>query len=332
MLTLSKDCNYERSIKLNYIRSKLFSDMKLLLVLLSASLLVLVIHNNSYTKSNNTPEETEYNKVSDVLNIEIGGGILLKTVQPVFPTAGVTSQIDNSKVLVDGIESYNVNTLNTTSKEEKKMSVEDFAFANKGYIRPTILNIRRAPSVESEIIGTYLFNQEVRYSDYDDNWAIVNSNGNLGFIHKSFINSNKSSYVSKEVVIDERKSYMDYKKITHKNSPQYVLQSKAKTKSGMRTVNSRYCIALGSYYTTNVGQYVDVVLDNGEVLECIVGDCKADKDTVNGKQGRDGGTVEFIVSTSDLSPEVRSSGDCSMKASSWNSKVKEIRIYNVDLV
>ena len=94
-------------------------------------------------------------------------------------------------------------------------------------------------------------------------------------------------------------------------------------------VNGRYCIALGSYYTHSVGQYVDLVLENGNIIPAIIGDCKRDIDTVNGcSMGVDGGVAEFVVDTDVLSSRVKQMGDVSYTSDAWMSNVVEIRIYN----
>lgn len=96
------------------------------------------------------------------------------------------------------------------------------------------------------------------------------------------------------------KSYMPYTAVTDTSSRQYKLLngSEAYTddNTGIRMVGDRYCIALGSYYTTEIGQKVDLVLDNGNVIKCVLGDCKADCDTNASNQYAGSGDVaEFIV-------------------------------------
>ena len=96
------------------------------------------------------------------------------------------------------------------------------------------------------------------------------------------------------------KSYMPYTAVTDTSSKQFKLLngSEAYTDSntGIRMVGDRYCIALGSYYTTEIGQKVDLVLDNGNVIKCVLGDCKADCDTnASNQYAGSGDVVEFIV-------------------------------------
>ena len=126
------------------------------------------------------------------------------------------------------------------------------------------------------------------------------------------------------------KSYMDYRCITLKSSNQYKLQeSSAYTGDhGIRMVNGRYCIAVGSYYTTTIGQYIDVELENGNVIKGILADCKADRDTdPTNRMHSDGSVVEFVVDTKSLDRTAKIMGDISY-VNEWNSKIVNIKVYD----
>ena len=88
-----------------------------------------------------------------------------------------------------------------------------------------------------------------------------------------------------------------YKCITSKSSDQYRLQQIAYTGMyGIRQVNGRFCVAVGSAYTTQIGQYIDLVLEDGAVIPCILADCKADIHTdTNNILTSDGSLAEFVV-------------------------------------
>ena len=127
------------------------------------------------------------------------------------------------------------------------------------------------------------------------------------------------------------KSYMDYRCITLTTSKQYKLQNSIAYTGdyGIRMVNGRYCVALGSYYTTTIGQYIDVELENGNVIKAILADCKADKDTKStNKMHPDGSVVEFVVDTRVLNSTAREMGDLSY-VNDWNSKVVNIKVYDM---
>lgn len=126
------------------------------------------------------------------------------------------------------------------------------------------------------------------------------------------------------------KTYMDYRTITSTDSRQYKLQeSLAYTDgNGLRMVNGRYCVAVGSYYTTTIGQHIDIVLEDGSVIPGIVADCKADihTDSTN-RINPNGCVVEFIVDTESLDETAKTMGDISY-INGWNSKVVNIRVYD----
>lgn len=131
------------------------------------------------------------------------------------------------------------------------------------------------------------------------------------------------------------KSYMDYRTITDTSSAQYSLQQRAYTdwNTGIRVVDGRYCIALGSYYTTVIGTYVDVILENGTVIPCILADCKDDAhtDIETHRQNPNGSVVEFVVDADVVIPiitgEYGSSGDVSDAIPGAKSDVSIIRLY-----
>ena len=126
------------------------------------------------------------------------------------------------------------------------------------------------------------------------------------------------------------KSYMDYRCITLKSSNQYRLQeSLAYTDEiGLRMVNDRYCVALGSYYTTVVGQYVDIELENGAIIKGILADLKDDRHTDEKHQINPNGSVlEFVVDTDTLDTLAKKMGDISY-VNGWNSKVVNIKVYD----
>lgn len=127
------------------------------------------------------------------------------------------------------------------------------------------------------------------------------------------------------------KSYMNYTAITNKNSKQYKLQQIAETdENGFRLVEERYCVAVGSFCDMNIGQYFNLILENGIEIPCIMGDLKADIHTDNDNIFTLSNKCcsEFIIDRKMLNDKVKQSGDCSSLVESWNSPVIEIRVYN----
>lgn len=106
-------------------------------------------------------------------------------------------------------------------------------------------------------------------------------------------------------------TYMGYRSVTSKSSPQYKLlygdTCYTDPSSGIRMVGDRYCIAVGTYYAPSIGTKLDLVMKNGSIIKCIVGDFKSDAhtDSTNryhtGGMDRgiyypgDGSVAEFIV-------------------------------------
>lgn len=126
------------------------------------------------------------------------------------------------------------------------------------------------------------------------------------------------------------KSYMPYKAITSVSSPQYKLQQQAYTGNhGIRMVNGRYCVALGSFYTNRIGQNFDLVLENGTVIPCVLADQKADGDTNGSNQvtSHNGCMSEFIVDSQALDRDAKKMGDISYCEECWKSPVRQIILY-----
>ena len=127
------------------------------------------------------------------------------------------------------------------------------------------------------------------------------------------------------------KSYMDADTITSRNTDQYKLKAKyiIDEQTGIWTVDERYCIAVGSYYTQSIGTYIDVVMENGNVLQCILGECKRNRDTDNtNRQNPNGSVVEFIVNISSMPSMVRKMGNCSYACEEMKGEIESIIVYD----
>ena len=127
------------------------------------------------------------------------------------------------------------------------------------------------------------------------------------------------------------KSYMDADTITSRNTDQYKLKAKyiIDEQTGIWTVDERYCIAVGSYYTQSIGTYIDVVMENGSTLHCILGECKRNRDTDHtNRQNHNGSVVEFIVNTSSMPSMVRKMGNCSYACEEMKGEIKSIIVYD----
>ena len=113
------------------------------------------------------------------------------------------------------------------------------------------------------------------------------------------------------------KSYMSWKAITNTRSEQYKLQQECWTdKNGLRRYDEYYVIALGSYYTDEIGDTFKITLDTGKSFKAVVGDFKADHHTDTEHQytpTADCGkcVLEFVVDTKALNNTAKRMGDIS---------------------
>lgn len=130
-----------------------------------------------------------------------------------------------------------------------------------------------------------------------------------------------------------KKTFMGYKTITDKTSEQYALQQEATTdEEGFRKIDDRYCVAVGTAFNMFTGQYFDVVLENGTIIKCIIGDIKKEKDTDSTNTfTAQGCCLEFIVDTKKLcGTMVMKRGDCSFKCEEWDSPCVQYKFYEMN--
>ncbi len=197
------------------------------------------------------------------------------------------------------------------------------------------LNIRAEPNKNSKIIGTKYWNQPVRViKKANKRWYKIKYDGKVRYCYSKYLNSQKRKYHKyASPNTNSFKSYEDSRCITDTSSPNYKLKSQyiLDPKSGAYMIGDRYCIALGSYYTTKIGTKIDLVLKhNGKkhILKCILADQKSNKDTVkNHKIHKDGSIAEFIVNVNEISKKAKYMGDISYTSKKFTGKIVEIRVY-----
>ena len=122
------------------------------------------------------------------------------------------------------------------------------------------------------------------------------------------------------------KTYMDYRKITNKDSKQWKLQEQAWTEGrGFRKIGEHFLVAVGTFYADEVGKELLIEFEDGQRIKAIVGDIKQDRhtDPTNRYVPINGNIVEFIVDAEKLEPEVIRLGDVSWLG--LNGKIKSIR-------
>lgn len=110
------------------------------------------------------------------------------------------------------------------------------------------------------------------------------------------------------------KTYMDFRTIQCRNSPQYKLQQIAcSDDKGFRRCEGFYLVALGTAYAKHIGEKFKISFSGGRTAYCMIGDVKADAHTNGGKQyiEENGNIVEFIIDKKVMSQKVISRGDIS---------------------
>ena len=123
------------------------------------------------------------------------------------------------------------------------------------------------------------------------------------------IRADERSLVNMEVPkVNDYKTWMSYKSVTAKGSMQYALlnSDRAKTdKNGFRKIGNYYCVALGSYYSDEIGTRFKITFADGKQIKVVLGDQKSDKDT--DKKHQYSGTaniLEFIMGGNDASNQL----------------------------
>lgn len=129
----------------------------------------------------------------------------------------------------------------------------------------------------------------------------------------------------------KNKTYMDYKLITDKNSPQYkFIQENCRVSgNGFLMVNDEwYCVALGSYFDDDIGTKYIVTLDTGKEIKIVKTELKSDLHTcdLNYQHKIDGSVLEFLLDTSMLQDQKTENGYL------WNGNLNNIDEFNGNII
>lgn len=127
----------------------------------------------------------------------------------------------------------------------------------------------------------------------------------------------KKPYLKMELpkhISTESKLFTDYRFYNVEGTPHKRLQERAWTdENGLRRFNDDYIVAMGSYYSTSIGDRFKIFLDTGRSFTVIFGDGKWDIDcdernmytpTTNYDGEIVGNLLEFIVDSSVLDSDV----------------------------
>ena len=196
----------------------------------------------------------------------------------------------------------------------------------------TNVNVRKNPSTDSDILDVLRFNEKLIFSPFNEEWVKIEFGDDEAFVARDYVSLNKCKSTKYSVPsYSGYKSWMDYGTITMNGSEQKILQNEyAYTgKYGIRQINGRYCVAIGSYFTTEVGTYFDLILENGEVIPCVLADRKDDGDTDSDNifTSDNGCATEFVVDVEALKYSALNNGDISACCGEWDSPVETIKIY-----
>lgn len=229
--------------------------------------------------------------------------------------------------------------------------INDRVMVLDGWVGKDNLAVKNKPSKSGKVIGHLQFNDKISYEGFDKKWFKISYNGKEAYVNSKYILDEDSGYDSYEqYVLDTEigytrfylpnnsgfKSYMDYRTITSTGSNQYKLQTLyAETgDNGIRMVDGRYCVAVGSHFTNDIGQYFDLILANGTVIPCVLSDQKANvhTDSDNIITEHNGCLSEFVVDTNYLNDTVKQRGSISYAEDGWDSPVVELKLYNKNVL
>lgn len=116
-------------------------------------------------------------------------------------------------------------------------------------------------------------------------------------------------------VSGKTKTFAYYTAVTVKSSPQYkLLNSKdcyTDPETGIRMVDGFYCVALGSYYGSEIGTKYRITVSSGNSFNVILCDQKSDRHTDKKHQyaRRNKDILEFYVEKKNIPAQVRGSYD-----------------------
>ena len=247
-----------------------------------------------------------------------------------------------SSVIEDSLESNDISSKTKHIEEvvkESPVEVEEkdeVKIQQEGWTTTT-LNVREEPNTDSNILDVLPFNTYIKYYEYNDEWAEISFDNGQAYISRDYISDEECEFVMYDIPKYEGfKSWMSYKAITNRSSKQYKLQQIASTGyAGIRTVNNRYCVAIGTAFDASIGTYIDLILEDGFVIPCIVADIKSPKHTdannvftITGKTKKTICCTEFVIDPEKLNVNAMESGNISDCNELWTECVRSIVVYD----
>ena len=272
------------------------------------------IQNN--TNKENTKENTDKNNIKQTKNADKRG--ISSVIENALEEQQELNKVKRTEITKD------TNVVGNGAVKKKKIQKEGWTTAN--------LNIRESPSTDANILDVLPFNTYIKYYGYNDGWAEIAYDDGQAYVSLDYIGDEECEFVMYNVPKTKGfKSYMPYTAITDKSSKQYKLQQIASTGTyGIRTVNGRFLCAIGTAFNAEVGTYIDLILEDGFVISCIVGDVKSPRhtDSSNMITMHNGCVSEFIINSKALHKSIKKSGDVSSCNDNWNGCVRAIVVYS----
>ena len=286
-----------------------------------------------------------------IATVLLGTFVFVACVLNVAPNEGQSSEIEVkneeivtenkrgiSSIIEDSLENNNISGKTKHIEEVVKEPpvVEETKVQQEGWTTEN-LNVREQPNTDSGILDTIPFNTYIKYYEYNDDWAEISFDNGQAYISRDYISDQECDFVMYDIPKYEGfKSWMSYKAITNRSSKQYRLQQIASTGyAGMRTVNNRYCVAIGTAFDASIGTYIDLILEDGFVIPCIVADIKNPKHTdannvftITGKTKKTICCTEFVVDLEKLNVDAMESGNISDCNELWTECVRAIVVYD----
>ena len=276
----------------------------------------------------------------------LGTFVFVACVLNVAPNEGQSSEIEVkneenvtenkrgiSSVIEDSLEDNNISGKTKHIEETVKEPpvVEEEKIQHEGWTTTT-LNVREEPNTDSSILDTLPFNTYIKYYEYDDEWAEIAYDNGQAYVNRNYISDEECEFVMYDVPkTNGFKSYMPYTAITNKSSKQYKLQQIASTgEYGIRKVNGRWCVAVGTAFNADIGTYIDLILEDGFVISCVVSDIKQDIHTEsNNMVTRANNCVsEFLIDPKALHKSIKKTGDVSSCNEFWKENVRVVVVYD----
>lgn len=121
------------------------------------------------------------------------------------------------------------------------------------------------------------------------------------------------------------KSYTNYRLLS-KNSPQWnkiqCHENAYTDENGLRKIGNYYCVAMGSYYSTTLGDTFEVTTEGG-TFQIVLCDFKANQhtDSTNRYTAHNGCVMEFYVDMDSLDSTARQMGDISYADSKFSGRI-----------